>query len=432
MKTITHKTRGFTLIELLVVVSIISLVSSVVTVAASTSKRRSVDARVVAERHQVQTALELYATEHNGGYPNAPANASGANQPPVATAFCVGSDTCVYTNANGNRIDVTDRLELPFLPDLDPGPVFSTEDGDFQGFVYLTCAASTDDCPPGSAVLFSATYDQGYIGQDVGTYVPILPATVTATAGAGGTITPSGVTTLDPNSTIEFTITPQNGYSISGVTVDGAPVAAASPYVFTNINGAHTIHATFSQASYTISQIVHNGYHASDSYNVASGQSIDIFAAHGTGYEFDYILVDGAPANLAGSYDWGDKYTFTNVQANHTIEYFYKLWTPDYYITTSVTGDSAGTPACYITPGSPNESIGVKRGDNLTVSVTCSHQYGQLYLVDAVYVNGENMGPISSYDFNDIQSNHTFEVHTIVDPGGGYDPGGGGGEQGSG
>lgn len=76
---------------------------------------------------------------------------------------------------------------------------------------------------------------------------------ITASAGVGGSISPSGTTTLVKGDSKTFSITPSSGYKISSVKVDGASVGAASSYTFSNITSGHTISAEFaSNASVSV------------------------------------------------------------------------------------------------------------------------------------------------------------------------------------
>ena len=68
---------------------------------------------------------------------------------------------------------------------------------------------------------------------------------ITTSAGSNGTINPSEAT-IDHGSDQTFTITPDPGYHISEVLVDGSSVGAVSSYAFDNVTeDGHTISATF-------------------------------------------------------------------------------------------------------------------------------------------------------------------------------------------
>ncbi len=62
-----------------------------------------------------------------------------------------------------------------------------------------------------------------------------------------GQIYPAGKVMVPEDGTLVYTITPQNGYKISGVTVNGQAVGAVTSYTFTKINAGHTIKASFVQ-----------------------------------------------------------------------------------------------------------------------------------------------------------------------------------------
>jgi hypothetical protein len=84
------------------------------------------------------------------------------------------------------------------------------------------------------------------------TFVPFLtapnnqaPTYITASAGTGGSINPSGVVSVNYGGSQTFTITPNTGYYIVAVLVNGSSVGAVSSYTVQNIQGATTISATF-------------------------------------------------------------------------------------------------------------------------------------------------------------------------------------------
>lgn len=66
-----------------------------------------------------------------------------------------------------------------------------------------------------------------------------------ASAGAGGTIAPSGAVLVVSNANQSFMITPNTGYLIANVLVDGISKGAIGAYTFTNVAAAHAIQASF-------------------------------------------------------------------------------------------------------------------------------------------------------------------------------------------
>jgi predicted phage tail protein len=79
------------------------------------------------------------------------------------------------------------------------------------------------------------------------------PYTVTASAGSGGSISPSGAVSVACGATQAFSITANSCRSIANVTVDGVSQGAVAGYTFTNVQGTHTIAATFSvNGPYTV------------------------------------------------------------------------------------------------------------------------------------------------------------------------------------
>lgn len=68
---------------------------------------------------------------------------------------------------------------------------------------------------------------------------------IIATAGLHGTISSMGTTTIQQGNNQTYTITPDAGYDITSLTVDGVATTTSSTFTFSNINADHTIDATF-------------------------------------------------------------------------------------------------------------------------------------------------------------------------------------------
>ena len=69
--------------------------------------------------------------------------------------------------------------------------------------------------------------------------------TIKATAGTNGSISPSGWTSVRDGWDQTFTITPDKGYAVAKVLVDGKSVGAVKSYTFKNVTKDHTIEAIF-------------------------------------------------------------------------------------------------------------------------------------------------------------------------------------------
>lgn len=69
--------------------------------------------------------------------------------------------------------------------------------------------------------------------------------TIRASAGANGTISPAGWTSVGEGGEQTFTITPDAGYAVAKVLVDGRSVGAVTSYTFRNVTQDHTIEAVF-------------------------------------------------------------------------------------------------------------------------------------------------------------------------------------------
>ena len=69
--------------------------------------------------------------------------------------------------------------------------------------------------------------------------------TIEATAGTGGSISPSGNVSVREGRDQTFTITPDKGYAVSNVKIDGKSIGAVKSYTFENVSRTHTIEVIF-------------------------------------------------------------------------------------------------------------------------------------------------------------------------------------------
>ena len=87
--------------------------------------------------------------------------------------------------------------------------------------------------------------NSGTINKVVGAATDDSPNTITATAGPNGSISPSGAVVVPASEAQTFTITPDTGYDIQDVLVDGVSVGARTSVTFMSAIQDHTITASF-------------------------------------------------------------------------------------------------------------------------------------------------------------------------------------------
>lgn len=73
--------------------------------------------------------------------------------------------------------------------------------------------------------------------------------TIKATAGAGGSISPSGNVSVREGRAQTFTITPDKGYAVSNVKIDGKSIGAVKSYTFKNVRRNHAIEVIFTKVN---------------------------------------------------------------------------------------------------------------------------------------------------------------------------------------
>ena len=79
----------------------------------------------------------------------------------------------------------------------------------------------------------------------------VLPMThtITASAGAGGTVDPSGAVSVADGSSQIFTFTPDSGFEVSEISIDSATTTATSTYTFANVTSDHAVSVLFTEVA---------------------------------------------------------------------------------------------------------------------------------------------------------------------------------------
>lgn len=160
-----------------------------------------------------------------------------------------------------------------------------------SGEVALTVTQSE-----GSTIIITP---RGYLSEDgqlmvltdiEASFAPITH-TISASAGTGGSIDPSGTVTVNEGDDQTFTITANSGYHVADVLVDGGSVGAVTSYTVFDVTSGGTISASFAINTYNISTATQgSGTIALDppggTYD--EGKSVTLTATAGSDYQFDH------------------------------------------------------------------------------------------------------------------------------------------------
>ena len=249
-------------------------------------------------------------------------------------------------------------------------------------------------------------------------------AVITSTAGEHGTISPSGAIVYSLGSSASYVISPQTGYKIKKILVDGVQIAvtaadgAAQSYEFVNIQKDHTISAEFEQRVFKITVVCgENGkIEPSESADYAYGSNVTFVITPNDGYVIKDVLIDGVSNAKAKE---NAKYTFSNIRSNHEIEVSFEVVT--FTIVSSV--GEGGTM-------SPNQITTNKNwGENHSVTYTPNDKFVILTIVvdgEVINLSEVDVSKPYTYTFSNITANHVISCQfestqrTLT-----YDPNGG-------
>ncbi len=218
------------------------------------------------------------------------------------------------------------------------------------------------------------------IGQVVNTF------TITATAGQGGSISPSATVTVNEASNKTFSIIPNACYEINDVLVDGVSVGAVSTYTFNNINSNHTIFASFNLINYSVNLTVSGeGDVSGISPTVVCGSSSTLNFSADECWQLSSVLINGVNQNIANN-----SLVLNNISNNLDIiveftEIYYSIST-----NIGIGGSITGLPETVLCGSNVNFELNVDECYNLaSISVNGNpiSLNGNFYSITNVYAN---------------------------------------------
>ncbi len=220
--------------------------------------------------------------------------------------------------------------------------------------------------------------------------------TIAASAGSGGTLSPSGNVSVANGGSATFVVQPQIGYAVAALTVDGVNQGALSSYTFSDVVANHTISASFTPVpvhTITASAGTHGSLGPSGPVVVNAGSSKSFTITPATGYQVADVLVDGVPQGALASY------TFTDVQASHTITATFSRQ----ILTVAASAAAGGS----ISPAGP---LGVTYGADQTFTITPAANHS----ISSVTVDGVDVGAVGSYTFTSVIGPHEISAVFIA------------------
>jgi hypothetical protein len=218
-----------------------------------------------------------------------------------------------------------------------------------------------------------------------------------ASAGSGGTISPSGSVIVNDGANQPFTITNNTGYHSSDVIVDGVSNGTISSYTFSNVTQDHTITASFAIDTYTITPSVIGG---NGMISPATVQTVNYGATPtftitpNPFYHITDVSVDGISVGTVTSY------TFPAVTANYTINASFALGpAPAFTSITPASGPTVGgTPVSiigtnFVSGGSFDVTIGGAAATSVvwvdSSHITADTPAGTAGAQNVVIINGD-------------------------------------------
>jgi len=112
-----------------------------------------------------------------------------------------------------------------------------------------------DGAPVADLEAFSTEYTRTFADLSTDHTIDVIFVkyyTIAATAGTGGTVSPTGSIILPEGTDQKYTFEPDDCYGIEDVVINGVSSRSLSEYTFENASGSNTIHVTFSQKAVTI------------------------------------------------------------------------------------------------------------------------------------------------------------------------------------
>lgn len=270
----------------------------------------------------------VYVYNNIGGTVAASGPLALADKPEISVTGVTLDRTALEVEI-GQTATLTATVEPPNA--TNKGVTWSSDDENVATVTGTGLMATVKGIAEGTATITVTTVDGSYTASCTVTVTAASAQptvhTIAASAGTGGTISPSGNVSVTDGSSQTFSITANSRYEIASVVVDGVSQGAISTYTFENVTANHTITASFnyvggSSTSYTVSVEQNDGGTIRVSPSRAErGETVTITVDPDTGYELDSISVTDSSGNAVDvERQSATEYTFEMPGRRVTVE----------------------------------------------------------------------------------------------------------------
>ena len=227
--------------------------------------------------------------------------------------------------------------------------------------------------------------------------------TVTVSVGDNGTVSPSGSVVVERGEDLELTITPDDGYRIASVILDGTDVTSEvkdSVFILSNVVSGHSVRVEFEVITYTVTVTAGENGSADPTTSVVEyGKSLKIVFIPEPGYRTSYLTINGGDRIVP---DDRTNYVIDDIIEDKAVEVFFER-DDSAYASVSVAIVGHGT----VNDNSDSFKDEVLKGNSYTITSVPSEGYRlSKVLVDNVEV------PTSGgvYVLNNIARDTAVEV----------------------
>lgn len=251
---------------------------------------------------------------------------------------------------------------------------------------YIIKSIKIDDMPV--EILTDYTFTQVIKEHTIEVVFEITQIQISVSCGENGTVSPSGKITLDYGSSQTFTITPNTGYGIKSIKINGIEYSTEENLTLNNIVDNYHIEITFEQIR-TITIISNNSQQATTTAFYGDSKTFDLTPKDG--YRIKEIKVNDQLVAIQNSV------TVYNITADTTIEVLYERIS--YKVNIEVVGN--GNYSCeeslnIVIHGSSREIFLNPDTDNY---------------IEKILINNKEVEVQGYYiELNNIQSNYNIKI----------------------